>query len=133
MTNGQCPRGEALETLLPLQVGPFRRDSLDVPNDLRKSSVYAQYYSDDGEIFVELGVCNDAVTAWMAVETSKAETEAEFPDDAQVVSLKTEPSFFKTNTQRGAFMSWTRGRYYFSAHARGGEKDLDCFLTAFPY
>ena len=63
---------------------------------------------------MELGVCDDAETAWMAVETSKAETEAEFPDATQVVSLKTEPSFFKTNTQRGAFMSWTRGRYYFS-------------------
>ena len=127
------PTGEAVETLLPLQVGPFRRDSLDVPNDLRKSSVYTRYHSDDGEIFMELGLCDDAVTAWMAVEISKAETEAEFPDDAQVVSLKTEPSFFKTNMQRGAFMSWTRGRYYFSAHARGGEKDLDYFLTAFPY
>jgi len=126
------PSGEDLDELLPLQVGPFRREGLDVPNDLRKSSIYAQYSSDDGEIFVELGVCDDAETAWMAVETSMAET-AEFLDATRVVSLKTEPSFFKTNTRRGAFMSWTRGRYYFSAHARGGEKDLDRFLTAFPY
>jgi hypothetical protein len=131
--NRPMPSGEDLDDLLPLQVGPFRREGLDVPNDLRKSSIYAQYSSDDREIFVELGVCEDAETAWLAVETSKAETEAEFPDATRVVSLKSEPSFFKTNTRRGVFMSWTRGRYYFSAHARGGEKDLDRFLTAFPY
>ena len=127
------PSAEDFDELLPLQVGPFRREGLDVPNDLRKSSIYAQYTSDDGEVFVELGVCDDAETAWMAVETSKAETEAQLPGAAQAVSLKTEPSFFKTNTRHGAFMSWTRGRYYFSAHARGGQMDLDRFLTAFPY
>jgi Protein of unknown function (DUF3592) len=127
------PSGEDLDELLPLQVGPFRRVGLDVPDDLRKSSIYAQYDDDDGVIFVELGVCDDAETAWMAVETSKAEIDAEFSDAAQVISLKTEPSFFKTNTRRGAFMSWSRGRYYFSAHARSGDNDLDRFLTAFPY
>jgi Protein of unknown function (DUF3592) len=127
------PSGEDLDELLPLQVGPFRREGLNVPDDLRKSSIYAQYDDDDGEIFVELGVCDDAETAWTAVETSKAETDAESSDAAQVVSLKTEPSFFKTNTRRGAFMSWSRGRYYFSAHARRGDNDLDRFLTAFPY
>jgi hypothetical protein len=127
------PSGENLEELLPLQIGTFWREGLDIPNDLRKSSIYAQYHSDDGEIFVEFGVCDDAEAAWKAVETSKAETEAEFPNATQVVSLKTEPSFFKTITRRGALMSWTRGGYYFSAHARDGEKDLDRFLTAFPY
>jgi hypothetical protein len=105
------PRGEDFDELLPLQVGPFRREGLDIPNDLRKSSIYAKYSSDDGEIFVELGVCDDPETAWMAVETSIAETEAELLDAAQAFSLKTEPSFFKTNTRRGAFMSWTRDRY----------------------
>ena len=37
------PSGEDFDELLPLQVGPFRREGLDVPNDLRKSSIYAQY------------------------------------------------------------------------------------------
>jgi len=111
--------------LLPRQVGSFVRGDLDVPDVLGKSSIYARYSSDQGEIFAELGVCDNAETAWKAVETSKAETEAEFPYAPQIVSLKTEPSFFKINTERGAFMSWTRGSYYFSAHARGGEKDLD--------
>ena len=73
------PSGENLEELLPLQVGTFRREGLDVPNDLRKSSIYAQYHSDDGEIFVEFGVCDDAEAAWKAVETSKAETGGRIP------------------------------------------------------
>jgi len=30
-------------------------------------------------------------------------------------------------------MAWTRGGYYFSAHAKGGEKDLGEFMKVFPY
>jgi len=127
------PSGEDLETLLPVKVGPFRRGTIDDPDDARNTPIYAEYHSDRGEIFVELGVCGDPASAQIAVETSKAETDAEFPDAAQLLSLKAEPSFFKSNTPLGAFMSWTRGRYYFSAHARSGEEDLDRFMEAFPY
>jgi hypothetical protein len=124
------PSSEDLETLLPARVGPFQRAAirergLDNP-------IYAEYHSQHGEIFVELGICRDESEARRAVETSKAETDAEFPDAAQRLSLNTEPSFFMTDTPRGAFMSWTRGRYYFSAHA-SGETDLNRFVGAFPY
>jgi len=59
--------------------------------------------------------------------------DAEFPEATQLVSLKTESGFFKSVTPRGAFMAWTRGGYYFSAHARYGEDDLDRFMEAFPF
>ena len=127
------PSGEDLETLLPVHVGPFGREEIEEPDDVRNVPIYAQYYSGSAEIFVELGVCGDAAGARKSVERSKAETDAEFPDAAQQVSLKTEPTCFKTNTRLGAFMSWTRGGYYFSAHAKGGEEDLDRFMQAFPY
>jgi hypothetical protein len=28
----------------------------------------------------------------------------------------------------GAFFVWTRGAYYFSGHAKGGEAQLDAFM-----
>ena len=134
------PSGEDLGTLLPAQIGPFRRGEIDDPDEVRNAQIYAEYRSDGaeissdaGKITVELGVCGDPASAQRGVETSKAETVAEFPDAAQLLSLMTEPSFFKTLTPRGAFMSWTRGGYYFSAHARSGEEDLDRFMEAFPY
>ena len=127
------PSGEYLETLLPVQIGPFRRDEVDDPDEVRNAQIEAEYRSDSGEIFVELGVCGDPAPARRAVETSKQETDAEFSDAVQVFSLNTEPSFFKSNTPLGAFMSWTRGGYYFSVHAKGGQKDLDRFMKAFPY
>ena len=129
------PGDEDLETLLPIHVGPFRRDEdeMDDPDEARNAPIYAEYRSDTDEIFVELGICDDAANAQRAVETSKSETDAEFPNAAQQLSLKTEPSFFKTSTSLGAFISWTRGSFYFSAHAKGGEEVLDRFMEAFPY
>jgi len=132
--------GEDLETLLPTQIGPFRRVEMDDPDEVLNAQIYAEYrldgaeiFSDAGKISVELGVCDDPAIAQRGVETAEAETVAEFPDSAQLLSLMTEPSFFKSNTQRCAFMAWTRGGYYFSAHARSGEADLDRFMEAFPY
>jgi uncharacterized membrane protein YozB (DUF420 family) len=125
------PSGEDLEALLPARVGPFRRTSIK-ERGLNKP-IYAEYHSQHGEVFVELGICHDPAEARRGVETSKAETDAEFPEATHRLSLETEPSFFLTDTPRGAFLSWTRGRYYFSAHAKHGEADLNRFIAAFPY
>jgi hypothetical protein len=69
----------------------------------------------------------------MALSTAKRETDAEFPDEPQVFVDREDPSFLKTANRLGAFVAWTRGRYYFSAHAKRGEKDLDEFMMGFPY
>lgn len=127
------PNGNDYDKLLPLQIGSFQRKGIDIPPNPQVSSIYAKYQGKGGDIFVEFGPCDDVETAWKAVETAKAETVAEFPEVSQWESLGTEPSFFKAISPRDAFIAWTRGRYYFSAHARGGEKELDRFLTAFPY
>ena len=127
------PGGERLETLLPGQVGPFRRATLDEPDDVRNTPIYATYRSGSVKIFVELGICDDPAGAQRALATAKAETDAEFPDAPQQFSANTEPSFLHTRTPLGAFFAWTRGHYYFSAHARSGQQDLDRFLEAFPY
>lgn len=127
------PQGEDLETLLPADVGPYHRQWVDHRDDVRNVPIYAQYESRGGEVFVELGIQEDAAAAQRGIETAQAETDASFSDATQSVSLNTEPSFFQAETPRGAFFAWTRGCYYFSAHARGGREDLDRFIKAFPY
>jgi hypothetical protein len=64
---------------------------------------------------------------------AKRETDTEFPDVPQRCALKTEPSYLRTVNKLGAFFAWTRGGYYFSAHAKMGEADLDAFMQAFLY
>ena len=136
------PSGEDLETLLPVQVGPFRRGTIDHPDDVRNTIIKVQYSSGGGGLFgsgggisVTIGIYDNPNGAQEAIVVAQGEVSAfeEHPDDQ--LSLNTEPSFFKSNTPRGTFMAWTRGGYYFdvSAHARSGEADLERFMEAFPY
>jgi hypothetical protein len=106
------PEGEDLDRLLPPQVGAFTRTELRRPADLYRDPVYAQYLKDKAGVFVELGICGDARGAQEALATAKAET---------------------VSPTLGAFLAWTRGGYYFSVHAKGGEGDLESFVKEFPY
>lgn len=129
----RSPSGANLDELLPVEVGLFQRETLDDSAGGLEGPIYARYSDGKQGIFVELGVCDNPAEARAAVATSKAETEAEYPGAPVSQSLGTEPSFYKVATPLAAFISWTRGRYYFSAHARGGEADLDQFMRDFPY
>jgi hypothetical protein len=122
------PTGDTPELLLPEQVGDYRRESIQVPKDLRGSSTYANYRSGNATIFIELAICENRNDAVAVLLTAKDETGAPglFFDRA-------DPSFLKTVGAEGAFFAWTRGRYYFSAHAKGGETDLDAFMKSFPF
>lgn len=117
------PEGEDLDTLLPLQVGPYTRESVEPP--------YAHYRRGTNTIFFELGICADASEAQMGVSNAEGETNAEFPDSAErsVYSLEGDPSYFKY----AGFMAWTRGRYLFLVNTGGEDADLDEFMKAFPY
>jgi hypothetical protein len=128
------PEGEDLDRLLPLQVGAFTRIELRRPAELHRDPIYAQYRKGKAGVFVELGICDDASGAQKALATAKAETEAEPGQVIQACSEGTEPSYLKSvSPGLGAFLAWTRGGYYFSAHAKGGERDLGSFLWEFPY
>jgi hypothetical protein len=122
------PTGDKPELLLPEQVGDYRRETIQVPKDLRGSSTYANYRSGNATIFVELATCENRNDAVAVLLTARDETGAPglFFDRA-------DPSFLKTVGPDGAFFAWTRGRYYFSAHAKGGEADLDAFMKSFPF
>ena len=97
------------------------------------NSVYATYTAGAKEIFVEFAVAGSAHNAQSTLDTAAGETNGTFPTDPRVGSIGTEPSYFKSNNDSGAFYAWTRGNYYFSASAKGGESDLDAFMQSFPY
>ena len=128
------PTGDDLDRLLPRQVGGFARMELRRPADIFGSPIYARYHRDTSEVFVELGLCEDAGGVRMALSTAKSELQAEPENVMQVCSMGTEPSFLKfVGPRAGAFMAWTRNEYYFSTHAKDGETVLDVFMKEFPY
>lgn len=126
------PSGTDLNVILPPQVGPYARSPVEPPDSF-DDPIYETYKSDTGTVFVELGICGETSHAQAALATAKAETDVEFPDEPQVFLKCEDVLCLKTSNRLGAFMAWTRGPYYFSAHARGGPSDLDAFMKSFPY
>lgn len=124
------PAGTDLDVLLPKQVGSFHRVSV---REMDENWHYATYRSGAAEVFVELSVSDVPEGAQQALSNARRETMAEFPDVPRQESTGTEPSFLAATTRLGAFVAWTRDRYYFSAHAKGGDADMDAFQAAFPY
>ena len=136
------PTGLDLEQLLPKQVGPYTRTSMEraskqgVPAtsvELDGDSIYAHYRSGAKDIFVEFAVTSHAADAQATLEVAAGDTGGAFPTDPQLGLMGTEPSYLKVINADGAFFAWTRGGYYFSASANSGEGDLDAFVKAFPY
>jgi hypothetical protein len=126
------PQGEDLDVLLPPRVGSFTREPVQRPAT-RGMPIYANYRRGGAAVFVELGICDSPGDAQSALETAEGETGGEFPDAPRLVVKRRGASCLRTVNPLGAFVAWTRGRYYFSAHAKGGEPDLDEFMAAFPY
>lgn len=136
------PSSLNLDELLPQQVGPYTRTLLErsdqrgvAPTSIEVdgNSVYATYKDGSKEIFVEFGVNSSAENAQATLDNAATETTDQFPTDPRFGSIWTEPAYLKVNNEYGAFLAWTRGKYYFSASAKGGEADLDAFMRAFPF
>ncbi len=128
------PSGLSLDQLLPRQVGPYMRQSVQ-PTAIKidGNSVYAHYRSGNATIFVEFAVTSSAANAQSKLETAAGKTTPQFPTDPRVGVLGQEPSYLKVINANSAFFAWTRGGYYFSASAQSGEAALDAFMQAFPY
>jgi hypothetical protein len=136
------PSGFNLDELLPKQVGPYTRTLLErstqrgvTPTSIEidGSSVYATYLAGSREVFVEFAVNSSAENSQATLDTAATEVTGKFPVDPRFGSLGTEPSYLKVTNESGAFFAWTRGKYYFSANAKGGDADLDAFMQSFPY
>ena len=136
------PSGLNLDELLPKQVGPYTRTLIERSDqrgvapwsiEVDGNSVYATYKDGAKEIFVEFGITSRAENAQAILDTAATEATDRFPTDPRFGSIATEPSYLKVNNESGAFFAWTRGNYFFSANAKGGEADLDAFMRAFPF
>ena len=55
------------------------------------------------------------------------------PSDPRFGSFRTEPSYLKVVNDDGAFFAWTRGPYFITANAKGGDSDLAAFMSAYPF
>jgi len=85
-------------------------------------------------IFVELGVMHSVKDARDSLDVATGDAPGGvFPTDPRFGARGQEPSYLKVIDGNGAFFAWTRGSYYFSAHAKSGEAALDAFVQAFPY
>ena len=136
------PDGLVIDKLLPKQVGIYTRMSLEKSEhrgvtpttiDVNGESIYALYKVGSKEVFVEFSVSSSPQTAQKILVVAAGDTSGKFPKDPRVGSISTEPSYLRVNNKSGAFFGWTRGKYYFSASAKGGEANLDAFMQGFPY
>jgi len=131
----QMPHGTDPEQVLPPCVGSFRRDGFREQHPDLRRMVQADYTSPCGDVYMQCGISPTAAQACRGLHTVQAETEAEYPESAtgNRHSIGTEPSFFFTTAGGAACFAWTRGRYFFLAHARGGKPVLDAFMEVFPF
>jgi hypothetical protein len=136
------PNGLNLDELLPKQVGPFSRTLVEKSDkrgetatsiEVDGNSVYATYKAGDKEVFLEFAIGSKAESAQSVLELAAGEMLGKFPSDPSVGSIRTEPSFLRVADSSSGFFAWTRGNYYFSVDAKGGQADLDEFMQAFPF
>lgn len=137
------PTGTDLDQLLPKQVGPFARVLVENSQergtpathiDVDGNGVYATYRNGDREVFVELSIAGSSENAQSSWDVVVGDAnEGIYPADPRFGSFGTEPSYLKVINDSGAFFAWTRGGYFFTANAKGGEADFDAFMNAFPY
>ena len=128
------PSGEDAEALLPAQVGGFMRGPVegDIKND---DEVYATYTSGEQEIFLTVSISDDVRGAQEGVKTAKEVLEHDKGSvfEQPLMSLATEPSYFKVSEGDIVFMAWQHGRYFFSVDSQGSGEALDRFMRVFPY
>jgi hypothetical protein len=124
------PKGEDLAVLLPLSVGPFKRDAL--PGGAKASSdedLNVTYRSGADEISFGFSIPESPEDAHEAIKVTRDEARAsKVPMKDAKYSVGTEPSFFHAHD----FISWSRGRYFF--YAKGSSPAaLARFMAVFPY
>jgi hypothetical protein len=124
------PKGEDLAVLLPLSVGPFKRDAL--PAGAKASSdedLNVTYRSGADQISFGFSIPETPEDAHEAIKVTRDEAVAsKVPMKNAQYSAGTEPSFFHAHD----FISWTRGRYFFYAKATSPAA-LARFMAVFPY
>ena len=124
------PKGDDLNTLLPLTVGTFKREPLP-PNTKARSDedLNVSYRAGADAIDVGFSIPETLEDAHEAIKVTRDEAVAsKVPLKGSKFSVGTEPSFFYA----ADFISWSRGRYFYYAKANSSAA-LTRFMEAFPF
>ena len=124
------PAGTDLNVLLPKRVGSFERE--DFPAVLKapaNEDLNVEYRSGKDSIFFGFSIPGTEKDAREAVRVTREEAVRTRLDlKGEQYEVGKNPGFFKI----AAFMSWSRGGYFFYAQASSPQA-LERFMKAFPY
>ena len=120
------PDGRSLANLLPVTIGPFRRDPDKPTGEIAGDGVSATYLDGSEIIVVELAACWDHEEAigFLADAQSHAGSNCRIAQDY---------SWLIGQGEKGALMAWVRDSYYYSILAPKGPPSLVRFAMLFPY
>lgn len=125
-----APSGTDLEALVPATVGAFRREAL--PAEAKPKSdedLNVTYRFGAESVFFGFSIPETPADAHEAVRVTREEAvRSKVTLKGEQYSFGTDPSYFRA----GAFMSWSRGRYFFYAKA-SSPRALESFMRSFPY
>ncbi|AMY09935.1 hypothetical protein LuPra_03162 [Luteitalea pratensis] len=132
----RMPIGDQVAELLPVIVGGFERgrlpDGMRVPAD---EALHVRYQRGSDVVIVDATLPATAADARAAVDTAAREKRDELrrTDRQQdlpriVQDLRSDPAYVAL----GAFVAWSRGRYFFAARASSPHA-LAAFMQAFPH
>jgi hypothetical protein len=124
------PRGADFSKLLPTSVGPFKRNSFIPPKSGEHGSVI--YQNGSTKIYMQFGrsVSQEDVQQNFKLIVSGATSNGRVKP--RILVAGKDPSYVKIVDEQSAFFGWTRGLYHFTVDTKL-EKDMDAFMTLFPY
>ena len=126
------PVDDKIETLAPKQVGVFQRGKIDNGEGEAGTRIQYAHYTKPGTksaevIVIGIFVHPDAASAQKAL----ASQENILPTQQH---LKGDTSYYRGPVgYESEEFYYTRGRFGFLVQSFTGEKDLDAFMTVFPY
>lgn len=135
LTLRAAPTGSDLDALLPQEVGPFRRKTIDEAEPVGAAPSEVEYQSPLGGVSVSVSAHANAQSARDSVGVADAEIALPGSSSSATRSLNTEPSYCRHAAPGHAFMAWTRDAFCFTVEATGDDSParLDRFMQAFPY
>ncbi|MCU0433094.1 MAG: hypothetical protein MUC87_06540 [Bacteroidia bacterium] len=124
------PRGVDFNKLLPVSVGPFKRGTVMPPKGGEDGSVI--YQNGATKIYMQFGrsLSQEEVQTSFRLIVSGATSNGRVKP--RILVTGRDPSYVKIVDEQSAFFGWTRGLYHFTVDTKL-EKDMDAFMTLFPY
>ena len=124
------PRGVDFTKLLPATVGPFKRGTVMPPKGGEDGSVIYQHGIT--KIYMQFGRSQsqeEVQTSFRLIVSGATSNGRVKP---RILVTGRDPSYVKIVDEQSAFFGWTRGLYHFTVDTKL-EKDMDAFMTLFPY